>query len=102
MEMPDEIYYREDRHIYNGKEMTLHFAATKDDGRSTKYTRAPQWQTIESAPEATRVMLWIKGYGITTGMCTTVHGMQHWFCDRDRDPAYPTHWQHLPAPPEVG
>lgn len=58
-------------------------------------TRAPQWQPIESAPkDGTRLMLWDSragGYAVTGA----------WVAGSADDHETITHWQPLPAPPEV-
>lgn len=56
---------------------------------------APQWQPIESAPkDGTRLMLWDSragGYAVTGA----------WVAGSADDHETITHWQPLPAPPEV-
>lgn len=58
-------------------------------------TRAPQWQPIESAPkDGTRLMLWDSrndGYAVTGA----------WVAGSVDDHETITHWQPLPAGPEV-
>jgi len=57
--------------------------------------RAPQWQPIESAPkDGARLMLWDSragGYAVTGA----------WVAGSADDHETITHWQPLPAPPEV-
>jgi hypothetical protein len=57
--------------------------------------RAPQWQPIESAPkDGTRLMLWDSrngGYAVTGA----------WVAGSAEDHETITHWQPLPAAPEM-
>lgn len=82
-------------------------------------TRAPQWQAIESAPEKVRVL--VCGGDTPNKVSTAINDpdrytpwheshaalprIQAWYSETTRGsgkiwPA-PTHWQPLPAPPEV-
>jgi hypothetical protein len=55
------------------------------------------WQPISSAPEATRVMVWLPNYGHVTASYTTEFTQQYWWTKEQR--VYPTHWMPLPSPP---
>lgn len=66
-----------------------------DESASDWNTRAPQWQPIESAPtDGTRVLLWDTANG---GRAIT----GAWVVGSPDDHETFTHWQPLPAPPEV-
>lgn len=68
-------------------------------------TRAPQWQPIQTAPKdgtvwafngEQGVMAWSEGDGWALWVWADAL-----LSDVDPAPAQPTHWQPLPAPPEV-
>jgi hypothetical protein len=71
-----------------------------------------QWQDIASAPTNISVLIFIPnwdhyGPGIYRAILVDMGGSKHWTttawsCGRDLRPdVQPTHWQPLPAPPEV-
>ena len=101
--LPDEIIVMANRITdyfaeQNIKEWKLSGIQSRDD------TRAPQWQTIESEKGNNGIILVTNGRGTWPARYT--YG-------KDGDGYYElgthhgringvTHWQHLPAPPEVG
>lgn len=57
-----------------------------------------EWKPIESAPEATNVLVWLQNAGIDVANKTTVHGLAHWWNKGESEQYYPT---HLPKSPNV-
>jgi hypothetical protein len=65
----------------------------------------PEWQPIETAPEAEWVSVYLPGMYAVTAMRTTSRGTPAWFLAGPYDgPGVrlnPSHWQHLPVPPSA-
>lgn len=65
---------------------------------------APTWQPIETAPkDHTRLLLMVPPYGVSCGHfdCLWENGTERWVMHSVLNKsATPTHWMHLPAPPE--
>lgn len=64
---------------------------------------APRWQPIETAPSGVWVMAWAaRGTYGTAAPCVLVTRRDAWgWAEFDGGAVEPTHWQPLPAPPEV-
>ena len=62
-----------------------------------KREAVPEWQPIETAPEATHVFVWLPNYGTVRGIFTTDQSRQRWW--NGEEVIYPTHWMPLPASP---
>lgn len=78
--------------------------ATAESAASKWNTRAPQWQGIESAPKVIDKVIWafqsVNGRPWSYECIWNGFYWYHGFGDAFPD-ANPTHWQPLPAPPEV-
>ncbi len=96
MEMPDEIWVHPD----DVGVMTI-------GTHRVKYVRAPQWQTIESAPRDGTGFIGYEAVGReqkVISACVFQNGEFVYinFGYGEDTEADPTHWMPLPAPPEVG
>ena len=58
-----------------------------------------EWQPIETAPEATVLLVWLPNYGVGVATKTTTHGLAHWWHRGESEACYPTHWMPLPEAP---
>lgn len=61
-----------------------------------------EWQPIDTAPEATNVLVWLPNAGIDVANKTTVHGLAHWWNKGESEQCYPTYWAPLPEAPNGG
>jgi hypothetical protein len=59
----------------------------------------PGWQPIETAPDATYVLVWVPNYGINVATQTKHPTGDHWWLRDHADYCHPTHWMPLPAAP---
>ena len=60
-----------------------------------------EWQPIETAPDATHVLVFLPNYGINVAIQTKHPQGDHWWLRDHSEYCYPTHWMPLPAPPDT-
>lgn len=86
-------------------DVEMDYFCSLEDAAMRWNTRAPQWMTIDSAPRDGCVwafngeqgaMKWSEGDGWALWVWA-----DELLSDVDPSPQQPTHWQPLPAPPEV-
>lgn len=59
------------------------------------------WQTPESAPDATYVLLLVPNYGVNVGLLTRHPTGDRWFIrGSDNEAVRPSHWMPIPALPD--
>lgn len=75
------------------------------DHRRAEMKYVGGWQPIETAPEATYVLVLVPNYGYNIATMTRDPKFQGknsawWFIRGEIKRCYPTHWMPLPAPPD--